>query len=179
MKGAVFVALSDMITEQHGIAVWHKVLDDAGEDGVYTGTMNYDDERIYKLVGAICENFNLEVADTLRAFGEYLFGALHASAPVFAESKTNFLDFIDSIGSVIHLEVFKLDDQARPPYIEVINRTDSTADLVYRSDRKLCFLAEGLLNGAAAHYGVAIQIAQPECMHNGAESCLLRISLGG
>lgn len=179
MKGAVFVALGDMITEQHGVAVWHQVLDSAGEDGVYTATVNYDDDRLYQLVGAICERLNVEATDALKLFGRYLFGALHASAPIFADSKTTFLDFIDSIGSVIHIEVFKLDDQARPPHIMVSSVDDKTADLTYRSDRKLCFLAEGLLHGAADHYGVQIEIHQTQCMHNGADECVLRISLSG
>ncbi|MCG8669725.1 MAG: heme NO-binding domain-containing protein [Pseudomonadales bacterium] len=179
MKGAVFIALGDMVSEAHGLNTWLSLLDEVCDDGVYTATMNYDDERLYRLVEAICSRLKVDASDALKSFGEYLFAALHKSAPIFADSKTTFLDFVESIGSVIHIEVYKLDEKARPPKITVLERTENSADLRYESDRKLCYLAEGLLKGAAGHYGVEVSVSQTQCMHEGADSCVLRITQNG
>ena len=46
--------------------------------------------------------------------------------------------------------------------------------LRYKSHRKLCALAEGFVTGAATHYRQTVQIAQPECMLDGADACLLQ-----
>ena len=45
----------------------------------------------------------------------------------------------------------------------------------YRSPRKLCSFAEGLLLGAADHYGEKLTIEQPLCMKRGDDRCVLEI----
>ena len=49
-------------------------------------------------------------------------------------------------------------------------------EMGYVSARHLCFLAEGMISGAAAYYGETVTISQPECMHAGAARCLIRCS---
>lgn len=48
----------------------------------------------------------------------------------------------------------------------------------YYSPRKLCAFAEGLLLGAADHYGQAINVQQPNCMNRGDPRCRLEIAFG-
>jgi predicted hydrocarbon binding protein len=45
----------------------------------------------------------------------------------------------------------------------------------YRSPRKMCF-PEGLLEGAADHFGEQVEIDQPRCMTRGDDSCVLEIA---
>lgn len=171
MKGAVFIALQEMIVEKAGLEVWHNVLDAAGNDGVFTATMNYDDAELMALVGAVCDTLDMSAVEAQRLFGHYLFGFLHRGHPIFADSKPDFFSFIESIGGVIHLEVVKLDEQARPPKIDVSLNENGTANLTCFSERKLCYLAEGLLNGAAEHFGIKIKMDHFKCMHDGHECC--------
>ena len=55
-----------------------------------------------------------------------------------------------------------------------------TGDVVmgYASHRRLCAFAEGLIEGAAEHFGEAVSIVQPTCMLRGDRSCELVIHLG-
>jgi predicted hydrocarbon binding protein len=46
----------------------------------------------------------------------------------------------------------------------------------YRSPRKLCSFAEGLLLGAADHYGEQVTIEQPSCMKRGDDQCVIEIT---
>lgn len=176
MKGAIFIALNEMVVEQHGLGTWLAIIDEAKVDGIYTGTKNYSDDELFAIVGVICKTLDVELPVILRAFGDYLFHFLHKAHPVFADSQPNFFDFIDSIDGVIHVEVNKLDEHAQTPRITVEQVNESEALLSYESPRKLCHLAEGLLMGAAAHYGIAISISQTQCMHNGADECLLHLT---
>ena len=43
----------------------------------------------------------------------------------------------------------------------------------YDSARRLCLLAEGMILGAADHYGERARVEQVACMHDGADRCLL------
>lgn len=175
MKGAIFIALNEMIEEQKGLDVWFKIIDRANVSGIYTSTENYSDEELFKIVGVICELLEADVSVVLKSFGEYLFHYLHKSYPMFADQKPNFFDFIQSIDGVIHVEVHKLDEHAQTPKINVIQVNEHKALLEYYSPRKLCHLAEGLLLGSANHYGIKISVAQTQCMHKGAEKCHLHL----
>lgn len=175
MKGAVFISLNEMVVEEHGISVWLDIIDEAKVDGVYTGTKNYPDEELYSVISVICQKLGGEPSDIVRRFGEYLFQSLHKANPLFADSQPDFFRFIESIDGVIHVEVHKLDEHAQTPNISVDMINSNEAILSYESPRKLCYLAEGLLLGAAAYYGVAVDITQMQCMHNGADRCRLHL----
>lgn len=171
MKGSIFIALNDMVIEQHDLGSWLKIIDAANSDGVFVATENYPDEQILALVSAYCDLFELPADKALVHFGHYLFGALHQNFPRFANSHKNFFDFIASIDGVIHVEVHKLDEHAITPDIKVKQVSANRAELSYQSARKLCHLAEGLLRGAAEHFEIRLDIEQTHCMHHGAEAC--------
>jgi len=176
MKGAIFIALNEMIVEQKGLHAWLQIIDQANVNGIYTSTANYSDEELFSIVTVICDALNLEQDVVLKLFGEFLFQFLHKKHPIFADNKISFFEFIQSIDGVIHVEVHKLDEHAQTPRIEVEQANEQQALLDYYSPRMLCHLAEGLLTGAAEHYGVNISISQTRCMHHGAESCHLQIT---
>lgn len=175
MKGAVFIALNEMVVEQHGLGAWLSIVDEADTDGVYTSTSNYDDAEMFSLVEVICKTLNAPADAVLKEFGIYLFDFLHKAHPVFAEAQPDFFSFIESIDGVIHVEVHKLDENAQTPEIDVTKCSETQAHLRYKSPRKLCHLAEGLLIGAASLYGIEITVSQTACMHSGSESCTLVI----
>lgn len=175
MKGSVFIALNDMIEQQLGLKAWLEVLDEAGLEGAYTATATYDDQEIFTLVGILCKKLNMEAPVLLHQFGVHLFDCLHRGHTAYAESQPDFFAFINSIHGVIHVEVHKLDEDARPPSIKVVAQSEGQATLRYESDRKLCHLAEGLLEGAARLYGLHITTRQSLCMHEGADHCLIEV----
>lgn len=175
MKGAIFVALQEMIMDEFDLEFWHKIIDAVGSDGIYTTTLNYGDSELMALVEEVCSRLSISRADALRHFGQYLFGFLHRGNPTFANSKADFRSFIASIDDVIHQEVMKLDDQAHPPRLEVQISSNDEILLRYSSKRNLCHLAEGLLTGAADHFSIAIELEQLCCRQQGAEFCEFRI----
>lgn len=179
MKGSVFIALNEMVESEGGLNLWHRLLDETGDKGVFTSTATYDDARLVNLLVAYQGWKGDELKAVLKQFGEFLFAFLHKGHPAFANSQASFRAFIESIDGVIHLEVTKLDPDARPPRILVESMDDGRARIQYHSERKLCFLAEGLLHGAAGFFGTSIKIDHPTCMHHGAPNCVLLVSEDG
>ena len=177
MKGAVFIALNEMIENQYGIEVWEELLDEVNPQcgGVYTSVEDYPDEEIVAFVLAISAKLNLDTSLVTRIFGTHLFGELNSKYPVFTQTSENLFSFLESVENVIHKEVRKLFESANLPSIDT-KISDNYLDLTYSSPRKLCYLAEGLIFGAADYYSEKIQIDHTVCMHQGSDRCRIRIT---
>lgn len=176
MKGAIFIALNEMIESQYGVDVWEALLEEVNPDcgGVYTSVENYPDEDVVKFVLAISKKLDVESSVVTRLFGRFLFDELNNKYPIFSELNPEFYRYIDSIENVIHKEVRKLFDEPSLPKLDT-ERSEKGMTLVYSSPRKLCFLAEGLIYGAADYFNKKIEIDHYQCMHDGHDCCHLRI----
>jgi len=179
MKGAVFIALNEMIEKQFGMAVWESILDRAApeSEGIYASAGSYSDEEIGRLVGAAAEELKLPENTVTRLFGTYLFGELNSKFPIFASMHVNLFDFLKSIEGVIHKEVDKLYSDAALPEINCIVIEEKHLQMHYRSPRKLCFLAEGLILGAAQLFDQKIDLRQSQCTHDGGDACVIDVKL--
>jgi hypothetical protein len=74
---------------------------------------------------------------------------------------------------VIHPEVRKLFPGAYAPDFDFEQTDERTLALGYISYRGLCSFAEGLVEGAAAHFGESVTIEQTACTRRGGEKCVL------
>ncbi|VUD46985.1 hypothetical protein TDB9533_00934 [Thalassocella blandensis] len=180
MKGAVFIALNDMIERDYGIDVWERVLADVTPEsqGIYVSAESYADQELADLVAAISQQLDLPQDQVLRTFGEYLFGALNAKFPIFTNIHQHIFSFLVSIQGVIHKEVNKLYHDASLPKISCNLIEKNVLDMHYSSPRKLCYLAEGLIYGAAKEFNSEISITQIKCCHQNDDECILRITNG-
>ena len=177
MKGIVMNILAEMVETQLGLEEWNTVLDEADESGIYTSTAIYDDERLLNLVGILSQRNNIPASDLVFAFGQFMFPAFYKRYPQLIDGHANMLDFLESLDSVIHVEVVKLYPGAITPGFEPDRRSQDQLFLKYESDRNLCRLAEGLIDGAASHFGHDYTIAHEPCAHHGADHCGLMVSL--
>lgn len=179
MKGAVFIALNDMVEEEYGIEAWEEILAEVKPEcgGVYTSTNDYPDAEVVDYVLVISKKLSLDPEVVTRIFGTYLFGDLNKKFPIFTQLTSGLFDFICSIESVIHKEVRKLYDNPSLPSIDCHIEDANTLHMEYSSPRKLCYLAEGLVYGAAEFYGEKVSISHNRCMHDGESSCHLQVNL--
>ena len=106
-----------------------------------------------------------------------MFPAFYDRYPQLIDGHANMLDFLEGLDSVIHVEVAKLYPGAVTPGFSESRRDDKTLHLTYTSERKLCGLAEGLIDGAAKHYGNDFALTHSPCYNEGSDHCGLLISL--
>lgn len=72
MYGMVNQGVQSFITKNFGQADWLDICDRAGvSDTQFEGMLTYPDEVTYKLVGAICEKYDMSAEDALENFGAY------------------------------------------------------------------------------------------------------------
>ena len=85
--------------------------------------------------------------------------------------------FLLTVDRVVHVEVRKLHPDASLPSFEYLDERDDELTMIYSSPRKMCMLAEGLISGAAKHFGADYTLVHDKCMHNGEDSCELHLKI--
>jgi len=179
VKGIVFNLLEQVISDEHGEAAWDGMLDATGLSGTYTAVGNYPDEEFMALVEA-AQAATGETRDTVvRGFGRSAIPHFYERYPSFFAPHTTTRSFLLTLNDVIHPEVRKLFPGAYAPSFEFDISEDGVLGLTYESHRALCSFAEGLIEGAADHFGERVTIDQPRCIKRGDERCLIRVGFDG
>ncbi len=171
MKGIVFNLLEQVVTREHGEETWDALLEAAQLDGVYTTVGNYADEDLMTLIGVASSLLGTPPDALVRWFG---CNALHILAnrfPAFFDGHDSTLPFLLTLNDIIHPEVRKLYPGVDVPEFDFDRPSHDVLVIGYSSARKLCALAEGFIQGAAAHYGEEVAIEQTKCMNRGDDEC--------
>jgi hypothetical protein len=161
MKGIVFNLLEQCVTEAHGADTWDDLLESAGVDGAYTSLGNYDDDELTKIVAVASQRLSIAMAPMAKLY------------PEFFEGHSRPCSFIETLNEVIHPEVRKLYPGADVPVFRFESTTDGQVVMGYRSHRRMCAFAEGLVEGAADYFGEKVVIVQSSCMKHGDDECVL------
>jgi hypothetical protein len=175
MKGVVFNLLEEVVIRHHGDAAWDALLEVAGLSGSYTSLGSYPDGQMEQLVLAASNALDLPPATVLRWFGKEAMPLLAARYPVFFNTQKSLYPFVLSVNNIIHPEVRKLYAGAHCLNFHFKDAADGSLLMEYSSQRKLCHLACGFIEGAATHYKEVVDVTHVQCMHNGDAKCLLRI----
>lgn len=175
MKGIVFNLLSDLVRREHGEDAWDDLLAAAGVDGAYTSLGSYPDADMTKLLGAAAQALGTSPDQVLRWFGRSVLPELAKAFPQFFTPHRDTRSFLMTLNEVIHPEVRKLYPGADVPRFDF----DASGDALlmgYVSPRRLCAFGEGLIEGAAAHFGEHAQVEQITCANRGDPKCVYRIT---
>ena len=175
MKGVVFNLLEETVTRQFGADVWDDLLDAAGLDGAYTSLGSYDDAQMAALVAAACAKLGLDRSSVLRWFGQNAMPVLAEIYPAFFEPHTSSRPFVAGVNTIIHAEVRKLYTGAECPHFHMREAEDGSLMMDYRSSRRMCALAQGFVEGAAAHYGETVEFEHDACVERGDAKCVFKI----
>lgn len=172
MRGVIFTVLCDMLEEQYGLGFVNEVIAEAElpSGGVYTAGGNYAPEEVDVIVALLERKLEVPKEFILRRYGEYLLGALSTDFPMFFKVDS-LKEFLLGVDGYIHVEVVKLYPDSALPSFDYQDHGDNTLTMVYRSDRKMCHLAEGLIEGAARYFKEDCSLVQSTCMHRGDDCC--------
>jgi hypothetical protein len=164
MKGVIFNLLEEAVTAEHGLMAWAGLLEQAGVDGAYSSLGSYPDTELLALVDAAAGTLNSSPQEILRWFGNAAIPLLAARYELFFKPHSSSRTFIVSVNDMIHPEVRKLYAGASCPQFHFHPMDDGRLALGYRSPRKLCHLAHGFIEGAAAWYGETVAVEHLSCM---------------
>jgi hypothetical protein len=175
MKGIVFHLLEQVVTQHHGEKAWDAWLTAAGLEGAYTSLGSYDDAELFKIVGVASQRLGLPAADIVSWFGRNAMPLLAQHYGKVFANHPNTRAFVLTLNNIIHPEVRKMYPGADVPNFDFETSSPDVLVMHYRSKRKMCSFAEGLLLGAADHYRETAHIEHRQCMHRGDAACELHI----
>jgi len=178
MKGIVFNVLEAAVSEAHGEQTWDALVEGAGVSGSYTALGSYPDEELFAIVGAASKALSLPAGDVVRWFGRNAIRHFHQRYPQFFDAHSEVRPFLLTLNDIIHPEVRKLYPGASVPDFDFQKTDDGGLRIGYSSAKKLCSLAEGLIEGAAAHYHQPATLSQERCMNRGDSQCVIVCSFG-
>lgn len=173
MKGIIFNLLEKFITQNWGEEQYDEIL---GECSLQTkepfvGPGTYPDEDLVAIVTKAVEKLAVPLPDALRAFGKFCFPELAKRYPVFVTPYRHPKPFLQTVDSIIHVEVKKLYEDAKLPRFYYDDPAPDRLVIVYESERRMCQVMEGLIEGVAEFYHSPIQYKQTRCMLKGEEVC--------
>lgn len=154
MKGVIFTELFNLVENLKD----EDFLDDLIEEcrlpsgGAYTSVGTYDYAEMQTLIVTLAAKTGLPVPALMEAFGRFLFSRFYVLYPRFFVDQSCPIAFLSQIESVIHTEVLKLYPEAQLPSFEVMEHSDKSITLRYKSCRGLAPLALGLIHGCLAHF---------------------------
>ncbi len=180
MHGYIFYQLKYFIKEVEGREIWNEVTEKAfGKDELFLASQAYEDEKLFKIVGTLVEEYGYDLNDTLFRFGEYLAPKLLSSYKAFVKSSWRAADLIDNTEDVIHKAVRVRMKGATPPELRTERPSPDTVLITYTSSRKLCRVLRGIATGVAKHYGQKASFKEHLCMLDGASECKIEIHIEG
>ena len=162
---------------EFGLGTWADVRARAGRATPYVITVNYPDEEAMGLVVHAARATDTELQDFLIAFGAFLAsGLLKVYAP-FIDARWGLLDLLEHTEGSIHEAVRLNDAAADPPRIHVTRPARDQVEINYRSPRRLCGLAKGIVFGLSKHFNAPVGVEDRTCMLAGDAACTIAVSL--
>ncbi|MGH8433056.1 MAG: heme NO-binding domain-containing protein [Pseudomonas sp.] len=178
MLGMVFTEFLEMVEQRYSPELADQVLTETplANGGAYTAVGYYPHEEMLALVTALSKHTGTSVAELVQAYGEHLFQRFVALYPQMLQDCDDAFSLLVSVDGRIHQEVRKLYPQAQLPTFEIVEHTEQRLVLIYRSNRPLADLAEGLIRACIQHYRQPLQLQRENLPAEGGSAARFELS---
>ena len=137
----------------------------------------YPDGEIVSIVQSVSLANGLPAEEILQQFAEGLVPSLLDVYGFLVSPRWTFVDFLLNTEAVIHKAVRLNTPSAKPPAIVAHKVALDTVTITYRSPRRLCSVAKGIIRGFATHYKVKAAIGEERCMLRGDPECVITVAV--
>lgn len=177
MQGVIFDELEKYVVRELGQTGLARIRDLTGRgNGGYQFDRAYPDDEMFVMLRGLVEATRRPPQEIVEEFGEVLASALFDVYGFLIDPRWSFLEFLLNTETVIHGGVKLNTPGAKPPLIQALRSGPESVQISYRSKRRLCPLAKGIIRGAAAHYNVAIVLTENLCMLRGDSECVIAVA---
>jgi hypothetical protein len=175
VKGIILLGIERYVATRHGEAALDAILL-AAQPRLSTsepvlGVATYPDADAVVIVETACAHFGITAEAFLRDVGRFCFPVLSARYAWAVAGHRNYRSFLVQLERAIHVEVDKVVEGARTPRFRFHWRDERHVRIEYRSERAMCALAAGLLEGGAQHFEAPILLEEVACTARGDDCC--------
>ncbi|MEJ1223325.1 heme NO-binding domain-containing protein [Sediminicola sp. 1XM1-17] len=173
MKGIIFNIAEQFITTHYGDDTLETIMEDCKliTKDPFVGPGTYPDGDLLEIVRIASEKVELHSDEFLKRLGHFTFGKLAERHPYFVANYEHPKQFLLTVDNVIHVEVRKLYNGTQLPMFQYAEPNAKELIITYYSKRKMYALMEGLINGVADHFNIAIEQQQNKYIKDGNEFC--------
>ena len=177
MQGVIFDQLERFAVRELGDGALARIRDLKGHGAAgYRFDSTYPDEGFLVIIRSVAEATGRTTDEVAEDFGRGLVPALFDIYGFLIDPSWNFFEFLLKTETTIHRGVKLNSRRAKPPVIQAVLIGPKTVNISYRSERRLCRVAIGIIRGAASRYRTEISIAEDLCMLHGDPECLITVS---
>ena len=171
MKGIVFTEFLDLVEEKFGFEMVDTIINNSNlpSNGSYTAVGTYSFSEMLSLLTNLNKETGIEIDDLLLIYGEHFFSVVERSSSSFLTQYKEPIEMISSIENHIHVEVRKIYPDAELPSFTVVEKTDSTLVMIYKSSRAMSSFGQGLMNKTFEYFNVKATILMENIEENGTE----------
>lgn len=172
MHGTIYAGLKKYVLAQLGTDAWNQVLVTTQlSERIYDPSHAYPDEEAMRLAQALAQRLDRPLQEVLEDVGAFLAPNLLHLYRRHLNPRWGTLDLLEHTEQTIHRIVRVADPGARPPVLSAQRRSACELTLQYRSRRRLCAIARGIIRGTAEHFGETVEVTETRCQNQGAECC--------
>ncbi|HEY5688239.1 MAG TPA: heme NO-binding domain-containing protein [Yeosuana sp.] len=171
MKGIVFTEFLELVEEKFGLEVVDEIIEKSQleSDGIYTAIGTYEFSEMLQLLKHLSDNTGISIDNLLLVYAEHFFGVLLKSYPGFFKEFHDPIEMLASIENHIHVEVLKIYPEAELPTFEVIEKTEVSIIMIYKSSRAMHHFGLGLMNKTFEHFNSTATIVLEKIKQDGTE----------
>lgn len=171
MKGIVFTEFLDLVEGKFGLEMVDRIINESNleSNGIYTAVGTYKFSEMLQLLQHLSNNTNISIDDLLLVYAEHFFAVLAQSYPGLIDSYKDPIEMLASIENHIHIEVRKIYPDAELPTFEVIEKTDTSLIMIYKSSRAMHYFGLGLMNKTFEHFNASATIQLEKIKEDGTE----------
>lgn len=180
MHGLIFVTWEKYLADRFGNSFLSAYRDAVGETAstVPLASRVYDDANLLAGVGAASKLAHFPVETLLREYGRYfLINGLTSHLCAYLLTQAHSGRELLLMMRKAHAQMRRIPDGLTPPVFEfeALSTYSNGLTLIYNSNRQLCPVLYGAIEGAAERYGEKVQIVERSCMKRGAAECRFEI----
>jgi hypothetical protein len=171
MKGIIFTEFLELVEEKFGLEMVDTIISqsDLESNGEYTAVGTYDFSEMLQLITHLSQNTSISVDDLLLVYAEHLFAVLIKFHPDLVKNYTNPMDLLASIENHIHVEVKKIYPDAQLPTFDIVDKSEDSMVMIYKSDKALYMLGKGLMLETFKLFNTPVDIKYEKLKEDGTE----------
>jgi hypothetical protein len=171
LKGIVFTEFLELVETKFGLQMVDKIISQSNleSNGAYTSIGTYNFSEMLQLLQHLSSNTNISIDNLLLAYAEHFFAVLVKSYPELILSYSEPIKMLTSIESHIHVEVKKIYPDAELPTFEIIEKTNNSLIMIYKSSRAMYYFGLGLINETFKHFNSSATIQFEKIKEDGTE----------
>lgn len=172
MHGIIFKSMKDYVVQEHGQEAWEDICREASlEQQIYLTVDTYEDGELLRIADATADLNDVSIPTFLESYGRFAAIQLLNTYQNVVHDDWSALELIANAEEHVHTTLRTYNADMDPPELVCRQDSDSQVTVFYHSDRRLCFVAKGIIHGIADYYEERLDISEAACMHDSENYC--------